>query len=397
MGAPNIGWTFYYNYFRFLECIVGEDGEPEEVSFNGGPSMQVRKEALTTDLSWDDYSDLTEDKESANQPVLYPMGNHGFKLVTTYPGLLIGSGYQHQVGVKEEFELGFFFDYCSGLPVVPGSSIKGVLRSAFAENTDYVLVLIRELDQSVELSKDQLKELEQEIFGPETGETLERGVNSQDRFFDAFPVQSRYGNLLGEDNLTPHLGQGRTIFSDPVPLPFLKVMPGVVFYFDFELKNSEHFPKVTEEVKRKLFSEILCELGVGAKTNVGYGQFLKESDFETQYGSAKDGSTETRIVDDDGDAPFIPLEYQLQEAPGPFETLEMCGEIIEPSSGDQKKGKDTKRIKIFVSNELAFHLQAAKDVSLNQYQIGDWVKVTVQMNNNGSQIAKILDSEKIDK
>jgi len=53
------------------------------------------------------------------------------ELTTVYPGLLIGSGYPHESSVIGELKLGFHFDYTTGLPVIPGSSIKGVLRDAF--------------------------------------------------------------------------------------------------------------------------------------------------------------------------------------------------------------------------------------------------------------------------
>lgn len=48
------------------------------------------------------------------------------------PGLLIGSGLAHGLpGSEEDVKTGLQFDYTSGLPVIPGSSVKGVIRSAF--------------------------------------------------------------------------------------------------------------------------------------------------------------------------------------------------------------------------------------------------------------------------
>ncbi len=59
-------------------------------------------------------------------------GYESFVLYTTYPGLLMGSGNLHDVSCKGAYKLGFSFDYVNGLPYLPGSSLKGVLRSGFS-------------------------------------------------------------------------------------------------------------------------------------------------------------------------------------------------------------------------------------------------------------------------
>jgi CRISPR-associated protein Cmr6 len=53
----------------------------------------------------------------------------------------------------------------------------------------------------------------------------------------------------------------------------VKVLPEVQFEFAFQLKNSQVLPALTAANKLDLFQQILLDLGVGAKTNVGYGQF----------------------------------------------------------------------------------------------------------------------------
>ena len=53
-------------------------------------------------------------------------------MYVTYPGLLAGIGYPHDSQVKGPIDGGFFFDYVTGLPVIPGSTLKGVLRSCFS-------------------------------------------------------------------------------------------------------------------------------------------------------------------------------------------------------------------------------------------------------------------------
>lgn len=177
------------------------------------------------------------------------LGNSSLKLKTTYPGLLLGSGYSHDTGLEGDFKLGFYFDYTTGLPIIPGSSIKGVLRSVF-KHKDY----IKEL-----LGKEEvvIKELEQEIF------------DYGDIFYDA-EIETEGKKIFGEDYLCPH---DENPLKNPTPLKFLKVLPGITFKFQFELKSG----LITTEEKNELFRKILLDIGIGAKTNVGYGQFDREA------------------------------------------------------------------------------------------------------------------------
>lgn len=223
-----------------------------------------------------------------------------FELTTIYPGLLLGSGYAHEIGgekvngkptVENELKLGFFFDYTTGLPCIPGSSIKGVLRSAFEKNQGrYVVYILHELKDGKRDSK--VKELatafdEQLLVFQDTGKidkfgnkiysnskfvkTIFEGGNlpvyQHDIFFDAFPIHSaNQGNIfIGNDYITPHDHP----LKNPNPIQFLKVLPGVSFRFDFKLTDSI-MPK---KLKLEVFRQILLDLGIGAKTNVGYGQF----------------------------------------------------------------------------------------------------------------------------
>lgn len=194
------------------------------------------------------------------------LGTHSFLLQVRYPGLLVGLGYAHQStaisgDVRGDIALGFSFDYVTGVPYIPGSTVKGVLRNAFAQaNDDYVQAFFG--DDSIDIAQ-----LEQEIF--DTGE--EDDNPNQDVFFDAFPSPEtpRKSNdtlfyLLDLDVNTPH-GEGLT--ATPNPLTFVKVKPGVVFDFRFDL----HDGLISAGKKRALFKQILKDFGIGAKTNVGFG------------------------------------------------------------------------------------------------------------------------------
>ena len=202
------------------------------------------------------------------------------------PGLLIGSGLAHGLpGSEEDVKTGLQFDYTSGLPVIPGSSVKGVIRSAFptikedkeqsneadAEKLNYIKGLIADIPEfsALRLEDKDILELGNQMF------------NHGDVFADALLVgygtrMKQHGpvkQVLAEDYITPHTGGP---LAQPVPIKIVKVAPGVTFAFCFKFSETKMGAKVVSaSMKKALCSAILQELGVGAKTNVGYG-VLKE-------------------------------------------------------------------------------------------------------------------------
>lgn len=222
----NIGWLFYNDYFKGLD-YMNIESEKNKLLINDKVANIIK-----------------QGFSRANQPQL---GNATFELQTIYPGLLLGSGNAHELpSIEGQAILGFHFDYTSGLPEIAGSSIKGVLRSAFAHES-YIKEILK--DEEVEVKK-----LESEIF------------DNGDVFFDAFIAKSGKENkILGDDFITPH----KEATKNPIPLRFLKVIPEVSFIFYFELKDG----LITKEQKIELFKSIILDFGLGAKTNVGYGKF----------------------------------------------------------------------------------------------------------------------------
>ncbi|MCD7916332.1 MAG: hypothetical protein LUG96_14460 [Tannerellaceae bacterium] len=66
--------------------------------------------------------------------------------------------------------------------------------------------------------------------------------------------------------------------KNPNPIVFLKIPSGVKLEFHFDLKDYEKKGKVlfSKEDKLELIKAILSDLGIGAKTNIGYGQLQIE-------------------------------------------------------------------------------------------------------------------------
>ncbi|KGN79502.1 CRISPR-associated protein Cmr5 [Porphyromonas gulae] len=211
-----------------------------------------------------------------------------FELKTSYPGLLCGIGYHHEINKSERneqnanhdqqedrdsgafYQLGMYFDYTSGLPVIPGSSIKGALKSAI-EKWDFLKY--KELNGSSTWKGNDKEHFLDYVF---EGKGL--SGYKQDIFLDAIPVESDK-TLFGDDYITAH----KHPLKNPTPIRFLRVNPGVTYRFRFILKDTKILVDGNEIVfsatdKEKLFEEIILMFGLGAKTNVGYGRFVESSD-----------------------------------------------------------------------------------------------------------------------
>lgn len=168
-----------------------------------------------------------------------------FELTTTYPGLLVGSGYNHPVIKSDDnYQLGFSFDHTTGMPIISGSSIKGVLRSVF-DNTELLM----------------------EMYDYEKKDNVNPFSDDKTVFYDAYIVKTHEdnkGKIFASDFITTHHPEDeKGQFKDPTPIKFLKILSEVTF--KFQIKADRNLVE--------LFKKIILDFGLGAKTNVGYGQF----------------------------------------------------------------------------------------------------------------------------
>ena len=203
---------------------------------------------------------------------------HYIPLRISYPGLVTGVGIDHEAKIEGEFKLGVHFDWTYGMPVIYGSSVKGVLRSWFKEfydgsrdSYDYEMEIFEGKLRDTEAEKKKYgQNWEEKVKVTKNRIFLPKSIYDRDIFFDAvITAPDKKGRILCSDSITPH---GDNPLKNPTPITFLKIASGCKLKFRFKLAGSEE----EKELKRKLFKEILTTVGVGAKTNVGYGQ-LKEA------------------------------------------------------------------------------------------------------------------------
>ena len=307
----NIGWLYYRDYFD-------NDTLRDAHDINNCTLLKKQKEEKLNGIF------RLKNQKIFNQILPNNPGNYIhnnkrlFNLKIENNGLVTGVGMGHETGYMGELKLGFTFDYTTGLPIIQGFSVKGTLRSVFpnrlrlqAKNERDVTLKAKLLRKAVQkekycnavfqqneiiLSKDQLFVFEWMVFEgsiptkyiwnkegiPIISEEKPISIYESDVFHDAFISDSDRTpkKFLGNDFITPHKNfktqdKAYDALVDPTPLQFMKILPDVIFSFQFDLKESiiDKNLSISIETKLEIFKEILLDQGIGAKTNVGYGQF----------------------------------------------------------------------------------------------------------------------------
>lgn len=282
MEKYNKNLGYYYLRQRF-----------ENYYFNPPMLKQMDKEFFDVSIIKETENEKNELEEDLGLKKIY--------LSVAHPGLLIGTG-TNMVFTEETFskkdksskkdkednyKLGINFDYTSGLPYIPGSSVKGVLRSFFPninekikENKEISKVKagIINLFLDKNYSLDELEIITEAIFEGfkgynEKGEKEFLPMYQRDKFIEGRIIVNSKSNILERDYLTPH----KDILGNPNPLELIKIPPQtkMEIYLQLHDTNVEGI-SITSDEKLDLFKNILYLSGLGAKTNTGYGHFSEE-------------------------------------------------------------------------------------------------------------------------
>jgi len=225
--------------------------------------------------------DMTKCLRQRQQAVAATLGETVFTLpATSIAPFMTGTGMEHPL------ENGFAFLNPYGLPYLPGSGVKGVLRRA-----------AEELAQGFgdDGTGDWNQETIDQLFGlePVSGDSEAARNRGALGFWEVFPEPA--GNRLQVEIMTPHYSdyyQGKTTPHDsgqPNPILFLAIPPGSRFEF-FVQCESARLPETLQgkwwDLLETAFRHAFDWLGFGAKTAVGYGQFpitaIEEAQAERQ-------------------------------------------------------------------------------------------------------------------
>ena len=269
-----------------------------------------KKELLSAKFFKKDYLYYDAETDELNKN---PLASNSFLMETAYPGLLVGTGYAHGVDIEPDIKVGFSFDYVTGQPYIPGSSVKGLLRSYFAYPAVIAELLGTALSDDIKAQPAEfIGKLEESIFGDK-----DTSSQTQDIFFDAVIRHGdENGHILGDDYITPHVSG---VTKNPTPIQLIKILPKVVLEFSFVLHDSDIDGVIIDaQAKEKLFSAILAHFGIGAKTNVGYGVL-------TPVTYAKDKHYKWENIKEDKPAPAQKPAHKDFNAPGKNGALEVGG------------------------------------------------------------------------
>lgn len=219
------------------------------------------------------------------------------------------------LGNESVYETSMTLHHVYGIPYIPASAVKGVVRSwmiteIFSDvsadpeekNSPLVNAEYRAYqDQGFckifgcpAKTKKVLFENGEPAKGDKKYETYDTALAKEHQgrvwFFDAFSLSKPE---IEVDIMNPHYmpyysdGEPPADYHDPKPIPFLTVKRGTVFQFLVGIKDSDdeviesgqfHGRKPSEVVKEWL-KKALEEHGIGAKTAVGYG-YMKDCKIE---------------------------------------------------------------------------------------------------------------------
>ncbi len=190
------------------------------------------------------------------------------------------------------FEIGLFWDHLLDVPFIPGSSIKGAIRSLMLANCinaknrrKCVELTLKLLGSSPELSPEERIFVEKYLGVNLKGLNVE-ATSSHVRLLDAYPIECSKSGLLEEWIMTPHYKEDVADEYDasPTPLLHLVVAKGTVFRFIAALDGiaKEIASRYVEMIIgrkvdgvaafTRIFIDALNE-GIGARTSRGYNVF----------------------------------------------------------------------------------------------------------------------------
>ena len=270
------------------------------------------------------------------------------------------------LGNEHPLENGFAFLNPYGLPYLPGSGVKGVLRQAARElargdwGDTQGWLRDEEKPYSVVIQKRTVMlSMCDVLFGRETAAGDADHVRGALSFWDVIPQIK--GDHLHVEIMTPHQGHyyqqkhdrktGDSVSphesGQPIPIPFLTVPPGSEFVFHVvcDLPRLRRLaPELAQDGQWKTLLNAAFEhafewLGFGAKTAVGYGAMQSPAQRERRDQARLQREAEAR------EQARQQLEKAQQEQAEPWEGARLKFNRANGSLTAEKNGKSAVALK----------------------------------------------------
>ena len=238
-------------------------------SWENAKFQKFRKEEWIKTVTNRHYGNSDELKQQRDRrwEMVAKLEGQNLCLKTDSP-FVTGLGREHPV------ENGFLWHHTLGVPYLPGSSVKGMVRAWIEQ-------------WAGEKNKEEKEEIDR-IFGPK--QPTEQPQVGAVVFLDAIPLDKV---RLKADIMTPHYGEyyqnkerpkSPGDWISPVPIPFLAVKEDTTFHFAIVPRRQSCLETPAGSGESKGGHRSDCEIvigwlkdalewiGAGAKTAVGYGR-----------------------------------------------------------------------------------------------------------------------------
>ncbi len=244
-----VAWRDWDDRGRDSSLEAFPSAKRRETIVLGKPKKRNKKENESELLHWQGDQELLEGMRRRWDQMLRAYPYHKTFVAAPAWRFVVG------LGGASVLETGMTLHRLYGIPIIPGSALKGLSR-AYAETVE---------------GKDINDPEVIAVFGkPPRSTPLQSG---EIIFFEAIPVTPPRFKL---DVMTPHFSkyyQGSDLPADwqnPTPIYFLTVQ-GTKFLFAVAARREEGKDYV--RLALEWLKKGLAELGIGAKTAVGYGYF----------------------------------------------------------------------------------------------------------------------------
>jgi CRISPR-associated protein Cmr6 len=292
------------------------------------------------------------------------------------------------LGLNNPLENGMMWHHTLGVPYLPGTSVKGLIRAWVEQWVDDPSQ--REIDR---------------IFGPRGNTQENEKANSNNDgekikhvgsiiFFDALPTGPVQ---LAADVMTPHYqnyyggNEPPGDWLNPNPIPFLTVKENQAFLFIVAPRKINNAEQESDcKLVLKWMDQALANIGAGAKTAAGYGRFTRCNNTENQLKVAMLQRKEEKD------------KKMLTSIPS-----QLTGPIADKMIKDQYDADPEKFLRI-LKNKWIITLQAAETPAADQQTIAKLLKNWFQVHRQKQwkkpnkkntpiveAIRKVLDEEKL--
>ena len=171
------------------------------------------------------------------------------------------------LGSGHPTETGMILDRNLGIPYIPASSVKGVLRLACAIN-----IAKKNGNNEVDLENETLVK----YFGSESDSKPGRG---QLVILDVYPktISELKIDIMNPHNQNYYSGKNKQPVEteSPNPIKFLTVPKGTEFVFNFAYIPLKEGNQCDEKELNDIIDTAFETVGFGGKTAIGYGRFKR--------------------------------------------------------------------------------------------------------------------------